>query len=329
MLPVVLIHGFASNSSDWSYLAAFLRRKSLTVHCIQYAENTSTTTAVTTMPQQMQSLDAAIRQLVQEHGEEFQRGFNIIAHSQGAVLARGAIIKFGLAEFCKVHAFISLAGPHLGLRQITPEMIRISYEMGHEAYAPLVKTFMERCAQEVAKGDALIPCRLRAGVLKDFAPIWLYRPMDQAAPAGDFLWDLVEGVGEVPGAQANLEAVSEYWYLAGAEDAVVDRASALFEEPEHGFPPLLASIEGRTHRRTVAEVGHADWLSPAQSKAWQEHLLEPLLVERMSTKSSGAKSKVGEGQAQTWERLVSLSTESSDPEDARKLSMWSSDNEAV
>jgi len=317
MLPVVLVHGFASSSIDWSYLAAFLRRKSLLVYCLQYAETTQTATAVMELSQQMHCLDAAIRRLVQEHSEEFQHGFNIVAHSQGAVLARGAIIKFGLAAFRKVHVFVSLAGPHLGLRQITDEMIRISYEMGHPAHAPLVKTFMARCAQEVAKGDPLVPVRLRAGVLKDFAPIGLYRPMDQAAPVGDFLWDFVEGIDEVPGASANLEAVDEYWFLAGADDAVVDQASALFEEPAHGFPALLACMESRTRRQTVAGIGHADWLSPTQSKVWQDHLLEPLLSEVVSNPSGSVKSNASEVPA--WQRMTSLSTISSDPEEHGKV----------
>jgi len=317
MVPVVLIHGFASSSSDWSYLAAFLRRKSLPVYCLQYAETTQTATAVIELSQQMHRLDAAIRQLVQENSEEFKHGFNIVAHSQGAVLARGAIIKFGLAAFCKVHVFISLAGPHLGLRQITEEMIRISTEMGHPAHAPLVKTFMDRCAQEVAKGDSLVPVRLRAGVLRDFAPIGLYRPMDQAAPVGDFLWDFVEGIDKVPGASANLEAVGEYWFLAGADDAVVDQASALFEEPAHGFPALLASMEARVFRRTVAGIGHADWLSPTQSKAWQEHLMELLLSEVVSIPSDSCKSNQGDGPE--WQRMTSLSTTESDPEERGKV----------
>jgi pimeloyl-ACP methyl ester carboxylesterase len=318
MLPVVLIHGFASNSSDWSYLAAFLRRKSLPVYCLQYAERTETATAVIELSQQMHRLDAAIRNLVQEHTQEFQHGYNIVAHSQGAVLARGAIIKFGLAAFCKVHVLMSLAGPHLGLRQITEEMIRISCDMGHPAHAPLVKTFMDRCAQEVAKGDSLIPVRLRAGVLKDFAPISLYRPMDQAAPVGDFLWDFVEGIDEVPGARVNLEAVGEYWFLAGADDAVVDPASALFEVPAHGFPAVLASMEERTRRRTVAGIGHSDWLSPTQTKAWQEHLLEPLLAEVVSNPGGSVKSNGSEGGA-AWQRMTSLSTTESDPEDRERV----------
>mmetsp|Transcript_33172 Transcript_33172/g.64298 ORF Transcript_33172/g.64298 Transcript_33172/m.64298 type:complete len:320 (-) Transcript_33172:278-1237(-) len=318
MLPVVLVHGFASSSNDWSYLAAFLRRKSLPVYCVQYAEAAQTTTAVIDLSQQMHRLDAAIRQLFEEHSEDFQHGFNIVAHSQGAVLARGAIIKLGLAALCKVHVFISLAGPHLGLRQITEEMIRISYEMGHPAHAPVVKTFMDRCAQEVAKGDSLIPVRLRGGVLKGFAPIFLYRPMDQVAPVGDFLWDLVEGISKVPGARANLEAVGEYWFLAGADDAVVDRASALFEEPVHGFPPLLVCMEERVHRRTVAGIGHGDWLSPTQSKVWQEHLLEPLLNAWVNNPDGSVKSNISEGA--TLQRMASLSTISSDPEERGKVS---------
>jgi len=313
MVPVVLIHGFASSSSDWSYLAAFLRRKSLPVYCLQYAETTQTATAVIELSQQMHRLDAAIRQLVQENSEEFKHGFNIVAHSQGAVLARGAIIKFGLAAFCKVHVFVSLAGPHLGLRQITDEMIRISHEMGHPAHAPLVKAFMDRCAQEVAKGDSLVPVRLRSGVLQDFAPISLYRPMDQAAPVGDFLWDFVEGIDEVPGAKANLEAVGEYWFFAGADDAVVDQASALFKQPAHGFPALLECMEMRTRRRTVTGIGHGDWLSPTQSKAWQEHLLEPLLSEVVSNPSGSVKNNASEELA--WQRMETLSTISSDREE--------------
>jgi len=282
MLPVLLIHGFASASSDMRFLEAFLRGRGLKVFCLQYAEDSVTSTATTDLLTQMKSLDASIRDVIQSNCQDFEDGFNIMAHSQGAVLARGAIILSGLAVSCKVHRFISLSGPHLGLRQMTDEMIAISSGLAHPAHRDQIQSFLGRCATEVASGNVHSVVRLRKGVLSNFAPVFLYRPMHELPEEVDFLWEFTEGIDEVPNAEANALAVDEYVFFAGADDGVVDTASALFQEPADGFPLTWQRIEdsGRVQRQIFDGVGHADWLSPTHAKVWKQ------LFEHLTRESS-------------------------------------------
>jgi len=272
MLPVLLIHGFASASSDTRFLEAFLRGKGLKVFCLKYAEDSVDSTATTEIVMQMKSLDAAIRGVIESNSQDFEDGYNIVAHSQGAVLARAAIILSGLAVFCKVHRFITLAGPHLGLRQLTDEMIDISSGLAHPAHRDQIKTFLGRCATEVASGNVMAVIRLRKGVLSNFAPIFLYRPMHELPEEPDFLWSFTEGIDEVPNAEANALAVDEYFFFAGGDDGVVDSASALFEEPADGFPLTWKRIEdsGRVKRQVFDGVSHTDWLNPSHAHVWKQ-----------------------------------------------------------
>lgn len=279
MLPVILVHGFASSSEDLRFLASFLRGKGLLVHCLRYAEASTCSTAVVPMRKQMEALNEQVREVVRSNGKSFEDGYNVVAHSQGAVIMRGAIIEYGLATHCRIHHFVSLAGPHLGLRLLTDEMIRITSGMCHEAHADLVRELLGRCAQEVAKGDACMPIRLRKGVLSNFAPVFLYRPLREQVTETDFLWAHNEGVAD--GAEADIMAVSEYHFLAGANDGVVDPASAQFEKPSHGLHPTWALVEnaGRIHRTVIPGIGHADWLSPEHANVWREHILDILLAD--------------------------------------------------
>ena len=60
------------------------------------------------------SLDEQVRQLCDQlrRDHRLARGFNLVAHSQGALVARGFIERCGVP---RVHNFISLAGPHAGV----------------------------------------------------------------------------------------------------------------------------------------------------------------------------------------------------------------------
>merc|ERR1712039_1171756 len=110
------------------------------------------------------------------------------------------------------------------------------------------------------------------GVLSNFAPVFLYRPMHASQLQVDFLWSFTEGIDEVLNAEANILAVDEYVFFAGADDGVVDKASALFEEPANGFPMTWKRIEdeGRVKRHVSDGVGHADWLSPSHAQTWKQ-----------------------------------------------------------
>ena len=164
------------------------------------------------------SLDDQVRELcdVLSRDSRLSRGFNLVAHSQGALVARGFVERCGTPP---VHSFVSLAGPHAG-------------QFGLPFYAPPERDSLRAAGLAVAAH--LASRRFYSPALQprlSFAQYWR-DPFNASAYEGAaFLADLNnEGPGGPNPAYRRRIAALNSLVLVGFEhdEVVVPRESSVF-----------------------------------------------------------------------------------------------------
>ena len=107
--PVVLLHGFAMNRTQWLYMARRLRRLG---HGPIYGLNYFSFTRVGAAGKRLDRFIDEV--LAQEHGREGPLAVDIVAHSMGGLVARFYIERMGGAD--KVQRLVTIGTPHRGTR---------------------------------------------------------------------------------------------------------------------------------------------------------------------------------------------------------------------
>ena len=108
--PVVLLHGFAMNRTQWLYMARRLRRLG---HGPIYGLNYLSFTRVGAAGKRLDRFIDEV--LAREHGlDEGRPAVDIVAHSMGGLVARFYIERMGGAA--KVQRLITIGTPHRGTR---------------------------------------------------------------------------------------------------------------------------------------------------------------------------------------------------------------------
>jgi len=131
--PVFLMHGLQGNSKVNNQIAAWIRSAygSKTIQ-MQILEDTM---SVISLNQQVERVAKYIRSTVAEDLDSFSSGYDLVCHSQGGLLCR-AVIEY--MDDHKVHTFISLAGPQMGLYGEAVEN-RITSTLGNDGLGFLLK----------------------------------------------------------------------------------------------------------------------------------------------------------------------------------------------
>ena len=107
-LPVVLVHGILDEAESMEEAAAWVRRalgKGSYVRCVEVG-NGITDSWSRSMSWQLEQLAGQL-----QADRRLSRGFHIIGHSQGALLARGYVQRYNAP---RVHTLVSWVGPQAG-----------------------------------------------------------------------------------------------------------------------------------------------------------------------------------------------------------------------
>ena len=107
-LPVVLVHGILDSAGNMEEAAGWVREAlgpGSYVRCIEIG-NGEVDSLIMPMNQQLSQLAAQLQADVR-----LSRGFNLIGYSQGSLLARGFVQRYGTP---RVHTLISWVGPQAG-----------------------------------------------------------------------------------------------------------------------------------------------------------------------------------------------------------------------
>jgi pimeloyl-ACP methyl ester carboxylesterase len=107
-LPVVLVHGILDSAGNMEEAAGWVREAlgpGSYVRCIEIG-NGEVDSLIMPMNQQLSQLAAQLQADVR-----LRRGFNMIGYSQGSLLARGFVQRYGTP---RVHTLISWVGPQAG-----------------------------------------------------------------------------------------------------------------------------------------------------------------------------------------------------------------------
>jgi pimeloyl-ACP methyl ester carboxylesterase len=102
--PVVLVHGFGGNRTNWVPLRLELRRAGFTnVHAVAYNSATAGLSGIAA------ALRTTCLQALESAGSSH---LHLVGHSLGGVVVRYAVLRLGLAA--EVHTAVTVAAPHRG-----------------------------------------------------------------------------------------------------------------------------------------------------------------------------------------------------------------------
>mmetsp|Transcript_12895 Transcript_12895/g.20006 ORF Transcript_12895/g.20006 Transcript_12895/m.20006 type:complete len:259 (+) Transcript_12895:77-853(+) len=112
--PILFLHGISGHAHEFNGIMALLQQKygskTPTMHSIGICEGSCS--LMTPLPQQRDNMLTFLVKNAAALGIDSEDGFNIVAHSQGALLMRAVIQK--LPASLKVHTYVSMAGPQRG-----------------------------------------------------------------------------------------------------------------------------------------------------------------------------------------------------------------------
>jgi pimeloyl-ACP methyl ester carboxylesterase len=112
----VFVHGLAGSPQDFRRYRNFLSHNAPTnthqLHLLSAANEQDTYVDISVMAK---NLAREVQQYLRQRSENIDR-ISFICHSLGGLIARRAVMEFDKDMRGKLHAYISLATPHLGLR---------------------------------------------------------------------------------------------------------------------------------------------------------------------------------------------------------------------
>jgi triacylglycerol esterase/lipase EstA (alpha/beta hydrolase family) len=123
--PVVLIHGYAMNRTNWVWLGPTLAKRGLgPLHGMNY-------NSLATVAESAAQLGLFVERLCVEAGVS---QVDIVAHSLGGIISRWYIERMGGAK--RVGKLVTIATPHHGTRWARMAVGRVRHDLAH--HSPLV-----------------------------------------------------------------------------------------------------------------------------------------------------------------------------------------------
>jgi len=115
-VPIILIHGINNVPRDWDIFTATIKAARPSLSTGRLIELHSPFDGVpgswVALNDQVSWFARQIRFLIEVSPKEFKDGFDLVCHSQGAVICRSLIQD---ADDLRVRSFVSLAGPQMGV----------------------------------------------------------------------------------------------------------------------------------------------------------------------------------------------------------------------
>jgi len=139
--PIFLMHGLGSNAAVYNQMATWIPTQvpGTKTYSIPLFENDASWTSLL---KQVPEVQDYIRNIVSKDKESFKNGYDLVCHSQGAVICRALLMDMDDHE---VHTFISMAGPQMGawgdelkLSSGVNKML-LEADLGTLVYAPMLQ----------------------------------------------------------------------------------------------------------------------------------------------------------------------------------------------
>eukprot|EP01112_Ceratiomyxa_fruticulosa_P018236 TRINITY_DN579_c0_g1_i5.p1 TRINITY_DN579_c0_g1~~TRINITY_DN579_c0_g1_i5.p1 ORF type:complete len:299 (-),score=43.17 TRINITY_DN579_c0_g1_i5:63-959(-) len=109
--PVVMFHGFENDASVFDTMIAMIQQAHPDTLAVSLPVSEGVKSVIDPMWVQIAGVRQAINQLKQTYPTDFENGFHLVCHSQGALVCRGYIMT---TNDHGVVNYVSLAGPQLG-----------------------------------------------------------------------------------------------------------------------------------------------------------------------------------------------------------------------
>lgn len=302
LLPVVMFHGAAESEKEFIQVNHWIRSEHPGTFTVLVNLFTGTN-SFSPLEEQVGGLYGYLSRLVEDFPEQFHHGYNLLCHSQGALVCRVAV---QVMDHHRVVNFISLAGPQMGVYGTTwlesaqpfleknlpipplPQFIPTSImSMGADILASNFHTFAYGSLQnssslanlwhdplheeDYLKGNAFLP-RANGEVGRG------------SVGKGNFvkLRKAVFLVGSFQDRDYDSKLGLEPWqsgifgfYKPGTDDELLPmKKQKLFREDAFGLCTLHDS--GRLHVEAVPNVEHGEWLS--SRKVFQRYVLPHLAM---------------------------------------------------
>lgn len=302
LLPVVMFHGAAESEKEFIQVNHWIRSEHPGTFTVLVNLFTGTN-SFSPLEEQVGGLYGYLSRLVEDFPEQFHHGYNLLCHSQGALVCRVAV---QVMDHHRVVNFISLAGPQMGVYGTTwlesaqpfleknlpipplPQFIPTSImSMGADILASNFHTFAYGSLQnssslanlwhdplheeDYLKGNAFLP-RANGEVGRG------------SVGKGNFvkLRKAVFLVGSFQDRDYDSKLGLEPWqsgifgfYKPGTDDELLPmKKQKLFREDAFGLRTLHDS--GRLHVEAVPNVEHGEWLS--SRKVFQRYVLPHLAM---------------------------------------------------
>mmetsp|Transcript_23752 Transcript_23752/g.70235 ORF Transcript_23752/g.70235 Transcript_23752/m.70235 type:complete len:334 (-) Transcript_23752:224-1225(-) len=265
--PIVFLHGINGHASEFDDIInwmkdAFGEKGVPTVHSLGIREGLES--LMTPLDQQRDEMVAYLEANAASLGIE--RGFNFVAHSQGALLARSVIQM--LPKELHVRTYISMAGPQRGQWG--------DCGMSNSGIAPKIARKMARPVGWIAFYNAVAQKELSfANYWNDPGHTWLFERECNFLPA-------VNGYnGNITGQRTNFLRIGKAVFLGSPEDDCINpplssvfefigedgSSTSSFEQSleytSDAFGLRTLQDEGRVVLKAYPWIDHMSWLKPS------------------------------------------------------------------
>jgi pimeloyl-ACP methyl ester carboxylesterase len=287
--PVFLMHGMANSFHDFDQVVGWLREARPGAYIFPVKLDGGAKSFEAPLAKQLNELIGEIRGIIGVRPEAFEDGYDLVCHSQGAVLCR---VLCQVMDDHKVHTLVSLAGPQMGVYGKTwfkefdpaptipfmPSFIPDSFESTAYknfytvAYTPTMQgsTSVANLWHDPLHEDAFLKDNeflpFVNGLIGDGAPVGMKANFARLQKAvflvGNFTdQDFDSKIGLEPWCTGNFA-----FYAAGSgpgTPCVAMEKQDLFIKDTFGLKSLHNA--GRLHVQAVDGIRHGDWLQSADT----------------------------------------------------------------
>jgi len=110
--PTFFMHGLNGNSANWNQAIAAINTTNLGTFTYAFSDFSGDPNSWEPLDHQISQIKKTLRSVVADNADIMSDGYNMVCHSQGALLCR-CLIEYMVDH--NVRNFVSLAGPHEGV----------------------------------------------------------------------------------------------------------------------------------------------------------------------------------------------------------------------